>query len=240
METQNNTTPDPVTAPNEPATPNESVTAAPNTPTPPTEITTPEPESTPSATMPESTPEPTVATPPPPAATPVVKTPSKKRRILTVILLILLSIAVGAAAYFGITTSRAKQDAAKLKEQLTELETTTHDIPEGAILVSECVPNMGHHYLAEGGDEKYGPFYLVSKSGRVIGIEYMFSQDMLTAIPNVTPAVEVMIKDSPMNNWKFDHTEMSRAPEGHPGFEEDHIDVHNYTVTPEQRKLACV
>ena len=155
--------------------------------------------------------------------------------------MLLLVIGAGAAAWnFKQADKKSKEEVAAVKSKLEDAQAKTHDLPEGAIKVSECIPNMGYHYLTKESDPVYGPFLLVNKAGRVIGVEYMFDNTMMTPIPNVVPAVAVQLKGSPMYSWDFDHTEVSRAPEGHEGFMKDHNDIHNYTVSPEVQKQACV
>lgn len=160
--------------------------------------------------------------------------------VFLLVFLLLISAAIAMAMNYKQKNADAEKQVTALKAQLVVSKDNTHDLPEGAIKVSECIPNMGFHYVDKKSDPVYGPFLLVSKAGRVIGVEYMFNEEMFTAIPKTVPPVEVLLKDSPMYGWKFDHTEMSHLPQGHEGFLKDHIDVHNYTVTADQQKQACV
>lgn len=160
------------------------------------------------------------------------------KNILLFIIVIIL-VAVSAFGGYSIADGRAQKESEKLRAQIADLQANTHDLPTGAIKVSECIPNMGAHYVTSNSDPKYGPFLLVNKANRVIGVEYMVSTDMYTPIPGLDPPIEILRKDSSVYGWKFDHLEFSRAPEGHEGFLEDHIDLHLYTVTPEQQKDAC-
>lgn len=149
---------------------------------------------------------------------------------------------VAAAAFAGYKLSDSKSDKqlAELNSKIASLQTTTHDLPEGAVKLSECIPNMGAHYLPKGADPQYGPFLLVNKAGKVIGTEFMASADMYSPIPGIVPPVSVLMKDSPMYSWKYDHAELSHTPKGHEGFEKDHIDFHVYTVTADEQKQACI
>lgn len=188
---------------------------------------------------------PTTVTPPP--AEPVkvelpapVKAPKKKLGIM--VLLFVFVLAIPAAVFAGnkMSTQKSDKKIASLNSQIALLQANEHDLPAGAIKVSDCIPNMGAHYVTKTSDSRYGPFLLVSKKNKVLGIEYMVSKDMYTAIPATNPPVEVVTKDSPMYGWKFDHSEVSHMPKGHEGLEVDHVDVHLYTATQAQRKLACV
>jgi hypothetical protein len=170
-------------------------------------------------------------------------TKSKAKLLLTLLCLLLLAGLAGAAAkaYKAQQDAHnAKSEAASLRVKVAALESNEHAIPTDAIEVSSCVPNMGHHYLPKGADPEYGPFLLVNTDRKVIGVEYMFTHDMFSPIPNLVPDVAVVMKDSPLYNWKFDHIEQSFTKGGHPGLEEEHHDIHLYTVTQEERKQACI
>ena len=176
-----------------------------------------------------------------PASTPsaVEARKSPVGRILLVVLVILL-IGGAAAVGYNLSNNKAKKETATLNSQLAVLKSNSHELPAGAVKVSDCIPNMGAHYLPKASDPEYGPFVLVNKAGKVIGLEYMASKDMYTAIPNTNPPVELIMKDSPLSGWKFDHIEFSHLPKGHEGLLIDHIDVHLFTVTPKQQKQSCI
>jgi hypothetical protein len=174
-----------------------------------------------------------------PSPTVILPKRSKVNLFFVGLLLVAVVVASAAALNFRSQANKAKLDAEAIKSQLNTAQATTHDLPPDAVKLSECIPNMGYHYLPKGADPLYGPLLLVNKAGRVIGVEYMASDDMYTAIPNTDPAVAVLLKDSPMYGWRFDHTEFSQALNGHEGFEKKHVDVHNYTVSLEEQKQAC-
>ncbi len=165
--------------------------------------------------------------------------PRKSSLLPWLISLALLIAAAAAVAYFSMASDKAKKESASLNTQITALKDNTHDLPADAVKLSECIPNMGFHYVPKGGDPIYGPIYTVNKAGKITGVEYMFSNDMFTAIPNTIVPVSVVTKDSPMYDWKYNHVDVSHTPEGHHGYLVDHKDIHMYTVTPEERKLAC-
>ena len=164
-----------------------------------------------------------------------------KKKLGVMLLLLVLLLAIPAALYAGNTMSTQKSDkkVAALNSQIALLQASEHDLPAGAFKVSDCIPNMGAHYLTKTSDKEYGPFLLVNKQQKVIGIEYMFDSTMYTAIPKTDPPVEVITKDSPMYGWKYDHSDVSHMSKGHEGLLRDHIDIHMYTVTKEQQKNAC-
>ncbi|MDB5182973.1 MAG: hypothetical protein JWO47_757 [Candidatus Saccharibacteria bacterium] len=194
---------------------------------------------------PAETPAPSEPTVSQPQSSPSSMAPKKSsKKMMVMMLAVLLAVVLVAAAGFaGYKASASKGDkkAAELNSKIALLESNEHSVPSTAIKVSECVPNMGAHYMAtKDADPEYGPFLLVTKSNKVIGVEYMASSDMYTKIPNTDPPVEVITKNSPMYGWKFDHAEVSHLPKGHEGLLEDHIDIHLYTVNSDQQKQACI
>jgi hypothetical protein len=183
---------------------------------------------------------PTLTTPQ--ASQPVPDEKSQKHLVRWVLLFLLIALFAGAALYGGyhLSNNKAQKDKAALNSQIAVLESNTHELPADAVKVSECIPNMGGHYLPKGADPEYGPFMVVNKANKVIGIEYMASKDMYTPIPQTDPPVEMLMKDSPMYGWKYDHAEITHLPKGHEGLERDHVDVHMYMVTAEQQKNVCI
>ncbi|MCI0445989.1 hypothetical protein L0152_22590 [bacterium] len=96
--------------------------------------------------------------------------------------------------------------------------------PTGVVQVSECVPGQGVHW-AKQSDMPLGPIY-VEANGELIAIEYMISQSDFTS-------------GKSFQNLKFffasreipiDHMDIGFLPQGHPGFEAPHYDLHFYMV----------
>lgn len=168
--------------------------------------------------------------------------PKFSRKSVGVLLILLVLLAsLGSTIYFALGQRSAKKEVASLQSELSRINADTHDLPEGAVKLSECVPNMGFHYIEQGADPKFGPLLLVSTKGKVIGYEYMFNNSMLTKIPDAEIPLEVLLTNGPvlLNDWQYNSIDFSRATAGHPGFEDDHYDVHLYTVNPEEQKRAC-
>lgn len=166
----------------------------------------------------------------------------KKKFIVVIIIAAVIAILVAVAAYFALDSISSQNEVAKLEATVAEISATTHPLPDDAFQVSECVPNMGFHYVTKGGDPRFGPFLLVSKQGEIIGYEYMFSDDMFEALPSPEIALEILKDDlgiQDLSGWVYHTIEVSKAPEGHPGFETPHTDIHLYTVPPEVQARAC-
>lgn len=224
--------------------------------------TTPTPTVTPAPsldTVPQA--QPAVVSPPPTGSPAVVQTQTtgtppqntskmgsfmgsmagKKKLIFLVVGIALMLSIIAVAVYFALAASKANKDATALKADLAMATAKTHELPSSAQKVSECVPNMGYHYLFEGGTVEFGPFYLVNTRGEVIGLEFMYSNDMFTPIPGQEIPVEVIMAEGglSLNQWQFDKMEISHLPQGHPSFERDHVDIHLYTVSQEEQARAC-
>jgi hypothetical protein len=153
---------------------------------------------------------------------------------------LLFALISSVAVYFVLANRDSQQKISELEKQISVLGADTHDLPQGAIQASECIPNMGFHYIDPDSDPRFGPYYLVNKQGKVIGFEYMFNHSMLTSVPAGID-LEVLLTDGPvsLHGWQYESIEFARSPSGHPGFTEDHVDVHAYTVTPVEQKKAC-
>jgi hypothetical protein len=118
------------------------------------------------------------------------------------------------------------------------------ELPEGYTQASPVIPQMGEHWanLAEfqaqaQAQKPMGPIYNVYK-GEVIGVEYMYSEDMLQAISIPTPAgPEEFGALAPLPvGATVDHFDITFVPHGHPGiYEVPHWDIHLYFITQEEK-----
>lgn len=167
---------------------------------------------------------------------------SKISKIKLLLILFIVAIVAGAALFGGYSVAKSSGDSEieKLNSKIAKISAVTHELPSDAVELSKCIPNMGFHYQPKGADPEYGPFLLVNAKKEVIGVEYMHSPDMYTAVPNTTTAVSVVLKETPMYNWTYDHADMSYWPDGHHGLLEAHNDTHMYTVTRDDQKQACI
>ncbi|MGE5704246.1 MAG: hypothetical protein ACM32O_17105 [Clostridia bacterium] len=103
-------------------------------------------------------------------------------------------------------------------------------LPPGTIQVSEVVPAMGEHW-GNPQELPLGPIYGVYK-GKLVFLEYMIAQDDFVKGKNIVNVPGM--KGYPMPSvvqvdWDFE-------PEGHPGFEVPHYDIHNYFITDEEQQ----
>lgn len=105
-------------------------------------------------------------------------------------------------------------------------------LPEGSIKISEVVPAMGEHWAnPQAGELPVGPVYGVY-NGKLVFLEYMIAQeDFINGKSHVnlngmkgvpSPAVVQMDVDF--------------EPQGHPGFEAPHYDIHAYFITDEEQQ----
>ncbi|HZG87808.1 hypothetical protein [Paenibacillus sp.] len=106
-------------------------------------------------------------------------------------------------------------------------------LPKGTIqLDPEVVPAMGEHWAnPEAGDLPIGPIYGVYK-GKLVFLEYMIAQDDFVTGKNHVN-LEGM-KGVPMP--PIVQTDIEFQPEGHPGFEIPHYDLHFYFIADEEQQ----
>lgn len=108
------------------------------------------------------------------------------------------------------------------------------ELPAGAQKLSDVVPAMGEHW-ANPAQLPLGPIYLVHK-GEVIGLEYMWTEDMMQAVSIPTPAgPEEFSALVPLPvGVAVDHVNIAFMEHGHEGFEVPHWDMHLYFITQEE------
>ena len=109
------------------------------------------------------------------------------------------------------------------------------ELPEGVITAGGVVPGMGEHWF-DPAQMPLGPIYLVH-DGEVIGIEYMWSEDMMQEVSIPTPAgPEVFNALVPLPvGVTVDHADVALMPKGHEGFEVSHWDIHMYFITQAEK-----
>lgn len=116
-------------------------------------------------------------------------------------------------------------------------DSSVQDLPQGTVQLSPSIPTMGEHW-ANPDNMPLGPIYLAYQ-GEVIGIEYMYSQDMLSEVSIPTPeGVETFYELANVGvDHRVDHFEVGFMPEGHEGFEVTHWDIHIYFVSHDLHML---
>ncbi len=111
-------------------------------------------------------------------------------------------------------------------------------LPEGLITEGGVVPGMGEHWFNPA-QMPLGPIYLVHEE-EVIGVEYMWSEDMMqdVSIPTPDGAVEFKALVPLPVGVVVDHVTVALMPLGHEGFEVPHWDIHMYFIT--QAEVAAI
>ena len=109
------------------------------------------------------------------------------------------------------------------------------ELPEGAQQLSDIIPTMGEHW-ADPADLPLGPIYLVH-DGEVVGMEYMWSEEMLQPVSIPTPeGMEEFFALQPLDvSGMVDHFDVALMPHGHDGFEVPHWDIHVYFISLEEQ-----
>lgn len=105
------------------------------------------------------------------------------------------------------------------------------DLPQGTVQLTPAIPGMGEHW-ANLEDIPLDPIYLVYQ-GEVIGIEYMYSQDMLSEISIPTPeGAETFLELANLGvEYQVDHFDVGFTDHGHEGFEAAHWDIRVYYIS---------
>jgi hypothetical protein len=111
-------------------------------------------------------------------------------------------------------------------------------LPEGAQKLTDVIPAMGEHW-ANPAQLPLGPIYMVYK-GEVIGIEYMWTDDMLQEVEIPSPeGPEHFNALVPLPvGVVVDHVNYAFMDHGHEGFEVPHHDLHMYFIT--QAEVAAI
>ncbi len=114
------------------------------------------------------------------------------------------------------------------------------ELPADAEQLTEFIPGMGEHW-ANPAHLPLGPIYLVH-DGEVVGIEYMFTTNLMEEITAATPAGEMTFKQLPGLHVDayVNHMGIEFLPEGHEAFEEPHFDVHLYFISAGERQTELV
>lgn len=148
---------------------------------------------------------------------------------VAVIIGLVISIGVG----FGIGIQPSTHQASGHPE-IGELQSqlASPAVPGDAIQLSEIVPTMGEHW-GNPEDLPLGPIYLVH-DGEVIGIEYMFTQEMMEEVTIPGEGSFLHISGLPVNTY-VDHVNIEFLSQGHEGFEVPHYDVHLYFISVEEQ-----
>jgi hypothetical protein len=121
------------------------------------------------------------------------------------------------------------QDATQpLVQRLAHLPPAS-DLPSGVVQISPHVPGMGEHW-ADPRDLPLGPIYCVME-GRVTCMEFMIAQQDLQSGRSFEQLQPWVLDGVPQPS--VDHMNLDFMPQGHPGFDVPHYDVHMYFVPPE-------
>ncbi len=164
------------------------------------------------------------------------------KKVFALVAVVVTILVVGAACgvaqkdYEAVVAERDSTQAElqSVKSELDTMKLVT--LPEGAGRLSELVPQMGEHW-GNVADLPVGPIYLVHDE-EVIGVEYMFTTDLMKEITVPGPEGEETFKHLPglPVGAYVNHMEIEFMPQGHEGFEVPHFDVHLYFISAEERQ----
>ncbi|MFC5469312.1 hypothetical protein ACFPPD_11320 [Cohnella suwonensis] len=105
-------------------------------------------------------------------------------------------------------------------------------LPEGSVKISEVVPAMGEHWAnPQAGELPVGPIYGVY-DGKLVFLEYMIAQDDFVKGKSLINLRGMKGVPSPA----VVQLDAEFQPQGHPGFEAPHYDIHAYFITDEEQQ----
>ncbi len=161
------------------------------------------------------------------------------KKVFALVAVVAAILVVGAAC--GVAQEDYEAVQAELQSAKSELDTIKSvTLPKEAVELSELVPGMGEHW-GNPAQLPLGPIYLVH-DGEVIGLEYMWTEDMMQEVSIPTPeGPEVFNALVPLLVGVIvDHVEIAFMPHGHEGFEVPHWDMHLYFISAEERQEELV
>ncbi len=144
---------------------------------------------------------------------------------------------VAAVLMVGVACGVAQEDyeavVAERDSVKSELDAvTSFAIPAGYIKVSDVIPAMGEHWINP--EDPTAPIYLVYK-GEVIGIEPLWTEDMLEEVPG-PPGETVKVLPSIPVGAIVDHIDVGwMTPGVHEGPPVDHWEMHIYLISQEEK-----
>ena len=106
-------------------------------------------------------------------------------------------------------------------------------LPQGYIKASDVVPAMGEHWLNP--ENPTAPVYLIYE-GEVIGIEYLWTEDILQEVPGPPGTTIKVLPSSLPVGVTVDHFDVAwMTPGVHEGPPVDHWEVHIYFITQAEK-----
>ncbi len=160
--------------------------------------------------------------------------------VVATIMLVGTACGVAQETYEAVVAERDSTQAElqSVKSELDMMKSVT--LPKEAVELSELVPGMGEHW-ANPANLPVGPIYLVHDE-EVIGVEYMFTTDLMKEITVPGPKGEETFKHLPglPVGAYVNHMEIEFMSQGHEGFEVPHFDVHVYFISALERQEELV
>ncbi|GBF09920.1 hypothetical protein apy_16450 [Aeropyrum pernix] len=144
---------------------------------------------------------------------------------------------------------QAEERLSKANERVEELESSLSQfsyprsvsLPEDWVREGPVIPMMGQH-VVNYSNMPLGPILLLGNDGSLIGMEYMFTLDMLEEVTIMTPhgpesileleGLPVTMPDLGVTPVVH-HMNIEYLPHGHEGFDQPHFDIHIYFVDEE-------
>ncbi len=154
--------------------------------------------------------------------------------VAVVVAILVVGTACGVAQedYKAVVAERDSTQAElqSVKSELAAVKSLT--LPEGYIKASDVIPAMGEHWLNPASPAD--PIYLVYK-GNVIGIEPLWTEDMMEDIPGPPGETIKGLPSIPLGAI-VDHIDVGwMTPGVHEGPPVDHWEMHIYFITQAEK-----
>ncbi len=160
------------------------------------------------------------------------------KRVFALVAVVATIMVVGVAcgvAQEDYDTVVAERDSAQAEVQSVKSELDAMKsvaLPEGYAQASPVIPAMGEHWINP--EVPTAPIYLVYK-GEIIGIETLWTEDMLEEVPGPPGETIKVLPSIPMRAI-VDHIDVGwMTPGVHEGPPVDHWEMHIYFITQQEK-----
>jgi hypothetical protein len=140
-------------------------------------------------------------------------------------------------AFFGASKVLAQQQlppgvtAEYMKFIMTPLKAHPAAMPMDTKGIGGCIPTMGYHY-AKPKNWPFGPIYGYYK-GKPVFSEVMISKADFDAGKSWNDLLK------PLPGYHIDHVDIWFEPNGHPGYETPHYDIHAWYMSGRRYMYFC-
>ena len=144
---------------------------------------------------------------------------------------ILLTVVSPSAAWAQPKALPPGMTPAIMKMMMTPGPPHPRGIPKDAKPWFGCIPSMGYHYVRDA-DKPFGPIYGYYK-GKPVFTEIMVNRAFLSSGKSWDEQLK------PLTGYHIDHVDVWYEPNGHPGYQVPHYDIHAWYVPHSEHMYYC-